>query len=147
VGPSHADSVLRAALIRINVNGPQPVRFASRISGRFQGHDLLLRADTVVVVGRASERAIALADVDSVWVRRNVARGLAIVAGTICALGGAILGAALATDPDSGDASVAGAVLIGGTLAGATCAAGGWLIGDLIRAWRLEYVRPVDPST
>jgi hypothetical protein len=143
----HPDSVLRSTLVRLQTNvgasGFHYIRVATRAAGRFRGHDLLPRGDTVVIIDRSSERAIALADIDSVWVQRDFGRGLAIVGGAVCALIGGALGGLIAADPDSGDASVTGGILIGGTIFGAICGAGGWLVGDLIRTWRLEYARPL----
>jgi hypothetical protein len=106
-----------------------------------------VRQDTVVVIGRSSERAIALADIDSVWMRRDAARGLGLVGAGACALAAVALGTAVANDPDSGGGSVVGPVIGIGIVGGAICGAGGWLIGSVIKTWRLEYARPFESST
>ena len=101
----------------------------------------------MVVIDRSSERAIALADVDSVWVRRDAARGLGIVGAGACALVAIALGTFIANDPDSGGGSVVGPIVVVGTLGAAICGAAGWLLGSFIRTWRLEYARPLKSST
>ena len=146
--PSQGDSVLHSALVRIEADmqadGFHPVRVASRVAGRFEGHELHLRGDTVIVIGGSSERAIALADIDSVWVRRDAARSLGFFGAAVCALAGIGLGTMIANDPDSGGGSAVPAIVFGGTLFGAICGAGGWLLGSVIRTWRLEYARPLN---
>jgi hypothetical protein len=151
VEPSHPDSVLRRILVRIEADmqedGYHALRGASRVAGRFQGHELLLRGDTVVVIDRSSERAIALADIDSVWVRRDAGRGLGIVFGGLCAIIGGAFGGVLATDPDSGKGSPLPAIAIGAALGGVICGGTGWLLGSLIQSWQLEYPVPLESST
>jgi hypothetical protein len=138
-------------LVRIEANlqarSYHPVRVAGRAVGRFQGRELLLRGDTVVVIDRTGERAIALADIDSVWVRRDAGRDLGLLFGGTCAFFGGVLGTLIATDPDSGRASPFRAIAIGATLGGAICGATGWLLGSVIQTWRLHYARPLGSST
>jgi hypothetical protein len=149
--PSDPDSVLRSVLVRIEADmqadGYHPVRVGSRAGGRFQGHVLLLRGDTVVVVDRSSERAIALAEIDSVWVRRDAGRDLGLVFGGACAFSGGVLGGVIATGPDSGGGSPLGAIAIGAAFGGAICGAAGWLLGSVIQTWRLHYPLWLESST
>lgn len=144
---SHADSVLQSVLVRIEADGFYSVRVASRVIGRIQGTEFLLRVDTAFVIDRGTGRAVALADIDSVWVRRDAALGLGIIGGVMGAILGGTLGGLIATDPDSGDMSPVAPILIGGTLGGAIFGAGAWLLGSFIRTWRLEYARPVNSPT
>jgi hypothetical protein len=149
-GPSQPDSVLRSVLVRVEADlqadSYHPARVASRVGGRFQGHKLLLRGDTVVVIARSSEHAIALADIDSVWVRRDAGRELGLVFGGACAISVGALGAAIATGPDSGSGSPLPAIAIGAALGGAICGAAGWLVGSVIQTWRLEYPAELESS-
>jgi hypothetical protein len=150
-GVSHPDSVLRSILVRIEADleadGYHPVRVASRAVGRFQGHHLLLRGDSVVVITRSGERAIALADVDSVWVRRDAGRDLALVFGGVCAVSGGALGGVIATGPDSGGGSPFPAIAIGAGFGGVICGAAGWVLGSVIQTWRLHYPLALESST
>ena len=160
---SRADSVLRRILARFPADGYHPLRIASRVGGRFQGHALLVRGDTVVLIGRSnerqiargdtvvldrsSERQIALADIDSVWVRRDAGRGLGMVFGGLCAIIVGGFGAVMEADPDSGNGSALPAFAIGAALGGVICGGTGWLVGSLIQTWRLEYPVPVKSRT
>jgi len=149
--PSHPDSVLRSTLVRIEsdlqADGYHPVRVASRAGGRFQGRELLLRGDTIVVIDRSSERAIAIADIDSVWVRRDAGRDLGLIFGGACAFIGGVFGGVIATGPDSGSGSPLPAIATGATFGGAICGAAGWLLGSVIQTWRLYYPPEMESST
>ena len=150
-GPSHPDSVLRSVLVRIEADmqadGYHPLRVTSRVGGRFQGHELLLRGDTVVVIDRTSERAIALADIDSVWVRRDAGRDMGLFLGGLCAIIGGGLGGAVASGPDSGSGSPLPGIAIGAAFGGAICGAAGWLVGSVIQTCRLHYPPEMESST
>ena len=151
VGPSQPDSVLRRILVRVEADmqedGYHALRVAGRAIGRLEGHEILLRGDTVVVIDRSSERQIALADIDSVWVRRDAGRGLGIVFGGLCAIIGGAFSGVMATDPDSGKGSPIPAIAIGAGLGALICGGTGWLMGSLIQTWALEYPVPLQSST
>jgi hypothetical protein len=143
---THEESELRSVVARISEDNGGSVRLASRETGRLEGHRVDLRGDSVLLDTDAEVRAIATANVDSVWVRRgSAARTLGIVAAVPCALFGAAVGASLAGGPDGGGKS-AGTLggLMGGLIAGSVCGAAGAGVGSLIRGWQLEYARPVD---
>ena len=128
-------------------DGYHRTRVFSRADGNFQGHELLLRGDTVVVVDFGSERAIALADIDSVLVRRDAGRTMGLVFGGLCAIIGGGLVGSIATGPDSGGGSPLPAIAFGAAVGGAICGAAGWLVGSLIQTWQLEYPVPLESST
>lgn len=140
------ESELRSVVARISYDNRGSVRLASRETGRLEGYRVDLRGDSVLLDTDAGMRAIATANVDSVWVQRgSAARIVGIVAALPCALYGALVGESLASDPDSGGKPSHGALgaLIGGVIAGAGCGAGGAAVGSLIRRWQLEYARPI----
>jgi hypothetical protein len=151
VGPSQPDSVLRRILVRVEADmqedGYHRTRVVSRAAGRFQGHELLVRGDTVVVMDFGSQRAIALADIDSVWVRRDAGRTLALVFGGLCAIVGGGVAGSIATGPDSGSGSPLPAIAFAAAVGGAICGAAGWLVGSLVQTWELEYPVPLESST
>jgi hypothetical protein len=144
-GLGRTDSVLVNILAHMLPIEWRSVRIASRATGRVQGSRLYLRGDTVIVVSEEqSERAIAVADVDSVWVQRGtLALTLGLVTGVPCALYVGLVAATFASDPDSngGPAREATAAVLGGALGGVVCGAIGSGIGSLIRRWRLEFAR------
>lgn len=143
---THRESDLRSVIARIGDDNGGSVRLASRETGRLEGRSVDLRGDSVLLDNDAGVRAIATANVDSVWSRRGTAAGiLGIVAAVPCALYGALVGGFIASDPDSGGKPSHGALgaLIGALIAGAGCGAGGAAIGSLIPRWQLEYTRPI----
>ena len=89
-------------------------------------------------------RAIAVANVDSLWINRGTAAPIlgAIVA-LPCALFGAAVGGTVGSDPDSQGSSTKGALfsIIGLLAGGAVCGTVGAVVGSLIERWDLEYVR------
>lgn len=148
--PSRADSTLYNILARIGAAGPHSLRIASRTTGRVQGSGVYLRGDTVIVVSERSERAIAIADVDSVWEQRGTANVLlGVIAAAPCALYLGAVFAFFATDPDSNGrpGAGAGAALLGGVIGGVVCGTVGAGLGSLIKRWRLDYARPLEAST
>lgn len=143
---THQESDLRGVIARISYDNGRSMRLASRETGRLEGYRVDLRADSVLLDTDAGVRAIATANVDSVWTQRgSAAHIVGIVAAVPCALYGALVGGFLASDPDSGGKPSHGALgaLIGGLIAGAGCGAGGAAIGSLVRRWHLEYARPI----
>ncbi len=142
---STADSSLQVLIARISGGFPLAVRLSSRATGRVQGNRLQLNGDSVVVVGERGPRALALTEVDSLWVKRNASLILGIVAAVPCAVYGGLVGAFLATDPDSNGRAGRGPVgaLTGGAVGGFACGLLGVGIGSLFKRWRLEYARPL----
>jgi hypothetical protein len=143
------ESDLRSVVARISEHKGGSVRLASRETGRLEGHRIELRGDSLLLDTDAGVRAIATANVDSVWVRRgSAARVLGIVAAVPCAFFGAAVGASLGGGPDGGGKS-AGAIggLMGGLITGSVCGVVGAGVGSFIRPWQLEYARLVDVTT
>lgn len=142
---SAADSSLRAVITRISAGRPRAVRLVSQRTKRLRGDSLQLNGDSVVLHSERGTRTVALQEVDSLWVSRGSAsRIVGIVAAVPCAIYGGLVGAFLATDPDSngrpGRAPMG--AMIGGAAGALVCGLPGFGIGSLIKRWRLEYTRP-----
>ena len=139
-----ADSSLLNSLTRISADSSRSVRLASRETGRLDGRRISLVGDSVLLDTYSGMRAIAVVDVDSVWVQRGTAAVLVgIIAGFPCAVFGAMIGSFIGGDPDSKGSPGREAVLtivgfLGGGLVCGTVGAG---VGSLIRRWELEYPR------
>jgi hypothetical protein len=121
------------------------MRLVSQRTGRLRGDALLLKGDSVVLVSDRASRTFALQEIDSLWVSHgNASRIVGIVTAVPCAIYGGLVGAFLATDPDSNGRPGRGP--LGATIGGATgafaCGLPGFGIGSLIKRWRLEYTRP-----
>lgn len=145
----HADSNLRNSVSRISADNQRSVRLASRETGRVEGNRLSLLGDSVLLNTDSGVRAIALVNVDSLWVQHGTAAPiLGIIAGVPCAVFGGLVGA-LAGGPDSsgGSGRAAAGILIGMLGGGFVCGSVGAGIGSLIRRWRLEYARPAEAAT
>lgn len=140
-----ADSSLRAVITRIN-NGKQgAVRLVSQRTKRLRGNALRLNGDSVILFSERGTRSLALQEVDSLWMSRgSAARIVGIVAAVPCAIYGGLLGAFLATDPDSngrpGRAPIG--AMVGGAAGALACGLPAAGIGSLVKRWRLEYSRP-----
>lgn len=150
VTASHEDSILYRVLARIGEDNPRTVRIANHESVRVQGRGLRLLGDSVVVVSHQKEYAIAVVDVDSLWVQRGTAAlVLGAIAAAPCALYLGLAFHSLATGPDGNRRGEAGpvAALVGGLIGGVACGAVGAGIGSFIRLWRLEYARPLKEVT
>jgi hypothetical protein len=142
-GPT--DSTLRSTFARIAADDRQTIRVTSSETGRLEGNSVSLLNDSVFVSTKSGLRAIAVANVDSVWIYRGTAAPiLGLVAAVPCALYGAAVGGFIAGDPDGGRHSAAQGILfpiIGLVAGGAVCGLVGAGVGSLIERWRLEYVR------
>jgi hypothetical protein len=142
---AQADSTLRSTIARIGADARQTIRVASRETGRLQGNSVSLLGDSMLVSTESGLRAIAVANVDSVWIYRGTAAPiLGLIAAVPCALYGAAVGGFIAGDPDGGQHSAAQGILfpiIGLVAGGAVCGLVGAGVGSLIERWRLEYVR------
>ena len=148
--PAHADSSLLNSLARIGVDSQRSVRLATRETGRIEGYRVSLIGDSVFLNTDPGVRAIAVVNVDSVWVQRGTAALLVgFITGLPCALFGAMVGDFIGGDPDSqgspGRATVG--MLLGFLGGGLVCGSVGAGIGSLIRRWRLEYARPANTAT
>lgn len=138
------DSVLRNVLMRAGVEH-RGVRMTSHLSGRVEGERVSLRADSVIVVGDNGNRAVALADIDSLWVQRGTAAfAVGIVAAIPCAIFGGLVGSFIGGDPDSNGSPNRGTVmgLLGFALGGLVCGGVGAEIGSMFERWPLAYARP-----
>ncbi len=139
-----ASSSLQTVLSRVGSGNGRALRLASKATGRVETRAVYLRDDSVVIHTELGMRAIAVADVDSLWVQRGTAAALVgTIAAIPCLLFGAGLGEFLATDPDGNGwpgGGLAG-VAIGGVAGGAVCGLVGAGVGSLFRLWRLEYAR------
>ena len=141
-----ADSSLRNSVSRISADSQRSVRVASREAGRAEGSHVSLLGDSVLLNTDSGVRAIALVNVDSIWVQHGTAAPiLGIIAGVPCAVFGGLVGS-LAGGPDSsgGSGSAAVGIIIGMLGGGFVCGSIGAGIGSFIRRWRLEYARPTD---
>jgi hypothetical protein len=146
----HPDSSLRNSLARIGAQNAQSVRLATRETGRLEGYRVSLLGDSVLLNSDSGVRAIAVVNVDSVWVQRGTAALLVgFIAGLPCALFGGLVGDFIGGDPDSnGSQGRATVGMLIGFLGGAfVCGSVGAGIGSLIRRWRLEYARPAEAAT
>jgi hypothetical protein len=146
---SRADSNVRNSISRNNVDNTRPIRLASRKTGRVESHGVALLGDSVLLNTDSGVLAIALANVDSVWVPRGSAALLVgLIAGLPCALFGGIVGNSIGGDPDGpGSPGRATVLTILGFLGGGlVCGSGGAIIGSLIRYWHLEYARPANAA-
>jgi len=147
---SREDSIVRNAISRISADNKRSIRIASRETGRIETHDVVLLGDSVLLNTDSGVRAIALVNVDSVWVPRGSAALLVgLIAGLPCALFGGLVGNFIGGDPDSqgspGRATVL--TLLGFLGGGLVCGSVGAGIGSLIRYWHLEYARPANIQT
>jgi len=139
------DSSLRALLAGVSADTRQSLRLTTSSTGRLQARSVHLQGDSVLVVRRRDERRVAVSEVDSLWVQRGTAvRPVAIVAAVPCAVYGALVGAFLATDPDSNGRPGRGPIgaLIGGAAGALPCGFAGAGVGYLIKRWRLKFARP-----
>ena len=145
----HPDSILRSAIARVAENNRQTVRVTSAETGRVEGNRVSLRDDSVFVSTESGVLAIALADVDSVWIYRGTAAPIVgLIFALPCAFFGGAVGNFIGGDPDGNGSSGKAAVysIIGLLGGGAVCGAVGAGVGSLIERWRLEYVRDAPPS-
>jgi hypothetical protein len=133
------------------VDSLQTIRVTSRETGRLEGDGVSLIDDSLFVNTWSGLRAIAVANIDSVWIYRGTAAPiLGLIAAVPCALYGAAVGGFIAGDPDGGRHSAAQGILlpiIGLVAGGAVCGLVGAGVGSLIERWRLEYVRPSPGAT
>lgn len=138
----HADSSLLNTLTRISADSSRSVRLASRETGRLDGPRVYLVGDSVRLDTYSAMRAIAVVDIDSVWVQRGTAAVLVgIIVGIPCAAFGAMIGGFIGGDPDSRGSPGREAVLtiLGFLGGGLVCGSVGAGVGSLIRRWELEY--------
>jgi hypothetical protein len=139
---SHTDSTLQRVVTELATDPRRPVRVRERGAQRIQGRALRLSADSVYLDTDDGVRAINRFQVDSIWVRRgSAALMVSTLTGIPCALLGALVGAAIASDPDSngGSGREGGGALEGAALLGVPCALVGAGVGALIRHWPLVY--------
>lgn len=138
------DSVLRDALMRASSES-RAVRMTSHLPGRIEGERVSLRGDSVIVVGDNGNRAVALADIDSLWVQRGTAAfAVGIVAAIPCAIFGGLVGSFIGGDPDSNGSPNRSTImgLLGFALGGLVCGGVGAEIGSMFERWPLAYARP-----
>ena len=141
---AQTDSTLRSTIVRIASDNRQTVRITSPETGRLEGNGVSLLDDSMFVNTESGLRAIAVANVDSLWIYRGTAAPLlGLIAAIPCALYGAAAGGFIGTDPDGQPSSAKGIVfpIIGLVAGGAVCGLVGAGVGSLIERWRLEYVR------
>jgi hypothetical protein len=149
VDAARADSVLRSAISRLAADSRQKIRVTSRGTVRLEGNRVSLLGDSMFVSTDSGLRAIAVANIDSLWSSRGTAAlTVGLIAALPCALYGAAVGGFIGGDPDgqgsSGKAALYSIIgLLGG---GAVCGSVGAGVGSLIERWRLEYARPSPAS-
>jgi hypothetical protein len=146
---AHIDSSLSTIVARISADSARLVRLSSRETGRIEGDRFTLLADSVSLKTASGIRAIAIANVDSLWVRGTATRLFGIIAAVPCALFGAMVGGFIGGDPD-GQPSPGRELLfpiVGLLGGGAICGTVGAGVGSLIGRWRLEYPQPSEDST
>jgi hypothetical protein len=117
----------------------------TRETGRLQGNAVSLVGDSIFIGTESGPRAVAMGDVDSVWIHRGTAASLfGLIAGLPCALFGGAVGGFIGSDPDGKPGSTKSALfpIIGILAGGAVCGFAGAVIGSLIERWPLEYARP-----
>ena len=139
---SHPDSSLQRVIASIELDSPHSVRLVSRGTRRVEGDGIRVFGDSVSVDTDRGARTLAMVDVDSLWVQRGTAAlTVGILAAVPCAVFGALVGAFLATDPDSNGRPGRGPLgaLIGIVVGGVPCGLLGAGLGSLIRPWRLEF--------
>jgi hypothetical protein len=146
---ARTDSSLRNIAARISADSARLVRLSSGETGRVEGDRFTLLADSVFLNTGSGVRAIALANVDSLWVRGTAAHLAGIIAAIPCALFGAMVGGFVGGDPDSQGSDRRGLLfsIIGLLGGGAVCGTVGAGVGSLIGRWQLEYPRPSDDAT
>jgi hypothetical protein len=141
---SHADSLLYHVLAQIGEDNPHTFRILNHEGILVQGRGVHLMGDSVVMVSHQKEFAIAVVDVDSLWMQRGTAAlALGVLSAVPCALFLGWAAYTLATGPDGNPRSGPVAALSGGAIGGIVCGGVGAVIGSFIRVWRLEYARPV----
>ena len=141
-GSASADSGLGTAVARVNADQPRAVRLSSRVTGRVEGDRISLVGDSVFLHTGSEVHAMALSDVDSMWIQRGSAAPiLGLIAAVPCAVFGGLVGSFIGGDPDSNGSPrrATGLLLIGMLGGGALCGSVGAGIGSLIRRWQLEY--------
>lgn len=144
------DSTLRSTITRIAADNRQRVRVTSRETGRLEGNRVSLTGDSVFVSTDSGVRAIAVVEVDSLWIYRGTAAPIVgLIAAIPCAAFGGAVGGFVGGDPDSQGSSAKAALfsIIGILAGGAVCGSVGAGVGSLIERWRLEYVRPLRGAT
>jgi len=138
------DSTLRSTITRIAADNRQRIRVTSRATGRLEGNRVFLLDDSMFVSTESGPRALAVANVDSVWIYRGTAAPiLGLIAALPCAVFGGAVGGFVGGDPDSQGSSGKAALfsIIGILVGGVVCGSVGAGVGSLIERWRLEYVR------
>lgn len=139
----HADSTLRNSIGRIGAENPRSVRLASRETGRLEGYRVSLVGDSVLLSTNSGVRAIAVGNVDSVWVQRGTAALMVgLITGLPCALYGGLVGAFFGGGPNNNSGRATAGLIVGFLGGGLLCGTVGAGLGSLIRRWRLEYARP-----
>lgn len=140
----YTDSSLRNTLAHIGTDDEQTVRVTSRETGRLEGNRVSLLGDSVFLSTRQGVHAIAIANVDSVWIQRgSAAPVLGLIAAVPCALYGGLVGAFIGGDPDGNGSPRRATIglLVGMIGGGVVCGSVGAAIGSLFPRWRLEYPR------
>ena len=140
-------------LPEIQIPGTLPadarIRLVLHGGRRILATDPAVAGDSMVASIQGSRWTLALADIDTVWVRRGTWALLgAATTGVPSAIYGAALGAFLATDPDSNGKPGQGprGAIFGGALFGALGALPGAFIGSLVTRWKVIYVRRAPSS-
>lgn len=96
------DSVLRNTVSRIAAENRHSVRVASRETGRVEGDRVSLPGGSVYLADESGVRAIALVDVDSVWIQKGTAAAIfGLILGVPGAVFGGLVGSFIGGDPDS----------------------------------------------
>jgi hypothetical protein len=139
---------LRSTIARIGVGSDRMVRLSTRETGRVEGNQVSLVGDSVLFSTPNGDRAVAAANVDSIWIKGSAAPILGLIAAVPCAVYGGLVGAFIGGDPDGngspGRATIG--LLIGMIGGGAVCGSLGAAIGSLIPRWRLRYARMVETA-
>ena len=143
------DSSLSHLISRLGSDTQRSMRLSTHQAGRLEADSLFLLGDSVILYTVMGERAIAVTNVDSVWVQRGTAAPIiGIIAAVPCAVFGAMVGGFLGGDPDSNGSETKSVLysIIGFAGGAIACGSLGAGVGSFFRRWQLEYPVSAEPN-